>query len=200
MESAARLFLEGDRMKLTAAQISKGKNLPARLISIGKEVEARVIKFDTYEAKASDMAVSISCLLKEAATFCDKGGFNAFRKRHCPSLGRSRAYELLAIASGKKTAEEMKATKAAGQARYIAKLKRAAAGRTRQRTSISEGQQVDDSVRQFTQWVLHLILLTDTMSPAEFAATTASSDDLIKLRNFLAAVADSQRRPKLRVV
>ncbi len=78
--------------KLTAAQIKRGKNLPARLISIGKEVEARVSKFHAYEAKASDMAVSISCLLKEAATFCDKGGFNAFRKRHCPSLGRSRAY------------------------------------------------------------------------------------------------------------
>jgi len=69
--------------KLTAAQITRGKNLPARLINIGKEVEARVSKFHAYEAKASDMAVSISCLLKEAATFCDKGGFNAFRKRHC---------------------------------------------------------------------------------------------------------------------
>jgi len=190
MESAARLFLEGDRMKLTAAQISKGKNLPARLISIGKEVEARVSRFHAYEAKASDMAVSISCLLKEAATFCDKGGFNAFRKRHCPSLGRSRAYELLAIASGKKSIEQSRAEGRARLERHVAKLRATAA--TMQ--SSVNGQ------RQFTGWVLELVLLTEAAKPADFASTTAGSDDLIKLSNFLAAVADSQRRPKLRVV
>ena len=151
------------------------------------------------------MAASISYLLKEAAAYCDVGGFNAFRKRHCPSLGRSRAYELLAIASGKKTVEEVKATKAAGQARYIAKLKQAAAvtiaeaGRTRRRSSISEGQQVDHSVRQFTGPVLELVLLTETAKPAEFASTTVKTQDLLKLADFLRAVADAQR-PKLRVV
>jgi hypothetical protein len=178
--------------KVTAAQISKGKNLPPRLISIGREVEAKVSKFETYETKAADMAVSISCLLKEAADYCDRGGFNAFRKRHCPSLGRSRAYELLAIASGKKTIEQSKSEGAARQARHVAKLRATAAA---MRSSVTNGKS-----SQFTQWVLHLILLTETAKPAEFASTTASSDDLIKLGNFLAAVADSQRRPKLRVV
>ena len=177
--------------KLTAAQIKRGKNLPPRLISIGREVEAKVSKFETYETKAADMAVSISCLLKEAADYCDRGGFNAFRKRHCPSLGRSRAYELLAIASGKKSIEQSKATGAARQAKHVAKLRATAAA---MRSSVSDGKS------QFTQWVLHLILLTETAKPADFASTTARPDDLIKLGNFLAAVADSQRRPKLRVV
>ena len=63
------------------------------------------------------------------------------------------------------------------------------------RSSVGDGKS-----SQFTQWVLHLILLTETAKPADFTNTTASSDDLIKLGNFLVAVADSQRRPKLRVV
>ena len=178
--------------KLTAAQITKGKNLPARLISIGREVEAKVIKFDTYETKAADMAVSISCLLKEAADYCDRGGFNAFRKRHCPSLGRSRAYELLAIASGKKTIEQSRAQRRARQERHVKRLRATAAA---MRSSVGDGKS-----SQFTQWVLDLILLTETAKPADFTNTTACSDDLIKLSNFLVAVADSQRRPKLRVV
>lgn len=178
--------------KLTAAQIRRGKNLPARLINIGREVEAKVIKFDTYETKAADMAVSISCLLKEAATYCDRGGFNAFRKRHCPSLGKSRAYELLAIATGKKSIEQSRAEGRARQERHVKKLRATAAA--------MRGVPLADGKSQFTQWVLHLILLTETAKPADFTNTTACSDDLIKLGNFLAAVADSQRRPKLRVV
>src|SRR5438105_9333703 len=119
--------------KLNAAQIEKGRSLPSRLIAIGKEIEATVFKFQTYETKASDLAVSIKALLAEAATYCDKGGFNAFRNKFCPSLGRSRTYELLAIASGKKTQDQSKAQGAARQAKYQTKLKKGA-------VSVSDGQ------------------------------------------------------------
>ena len=139
------------------------------------------------------MAVSISCLLKEAATFCDKRGFNAFRKRHCPSLGKSRAYELLAIATGKKSIEQSRAEGRARQERHVKKLRATVA-------AMRGVPLADGKSSQFTQWVLHLILLTETAKPVDFTNSTASSDDLIKLGNFLAAVADSQRRPKLRVV
>jgi hypothetical protein len=181
-------------MKLTAAQVQKGKNLPPRLINIGKEVEAKVSKFETYETKAADMAVSIKQLLAEAATYCDKGGFNAFRKHHCPSLGKSRAYELLAIASGKKTVEQSKEQGRARQARHVAKLKAVA-------SAMRGGVPLDDGKRQFSRFVLELVLLTATATPAEFVSTTANTDDLQKLGSFLMAVADAQaRRPKLRVV
>jgi hypothetical protein len=180
--------------KLTAAQIKRGKNLPHRLISIGKEIEAKASKADTYHAKAADMVVSIKQLLVEAQSYCDKGGLNAFRKLYCPSLGRSRAYELLAIASGKKTIEQSKAEGATRQARHVAKLRAAAAAMR----SVSDGKSVDGDLRQFTRSVLELVLLTETTSPAEFAATIVSADDLKKLSAFLQAVADPQTAPIFR--
>ena len=136
---------------------------------------------------------SVACWQRRR-TICDKGGFNAFRKRHCPSLGKSRAYELLAIATGKKSIEQSRAEGRARQERHVKKLRATAAA---MRSSVSDP---NNGLRQFTGWVLELVLLTETAKPADFVSTTASSDDLIKLGNFLAAVADSQRRPKLRVV
>jgi hypothetical protein len=187
--------------KLTAAQINRGKHLPPRLINIGREVEAKVSKFETYEIKAADMAVSIKQLLAEAATYCDRGGFNAFRKTHCPSLGKSRAYELLAIASGRKTVEQSKAQGRVRQARHVAKLK-AVASAMRPHSGGMRGHgmpSVSDGNSQFSRFVLELVLLTATASPAEFVSTTANTDDLRKLGDFLIAVAGAQR-PKLRVV
>jgi hypothetical protein len=113
--------------QLTAAQIEKGENLPPRLVKIGEEIEAKLVKADTYQGKADNMIVSVVELLKEAGKYCDGGGFNAFKKNFCPSLGKSRTYELLAITSGKKTIEQSKAENAARQAKHTAKLKTAAA-------------------------------------------------------------------------
>lgn len=170
---------------LTAGQIAKGKNLPARLVNIGREVEAKVSKFRTYEAKAADMAVSIRQLLAEAATYCDKGGFNAFRKKFCPSLGRSRAYELLAIASGKKSVAEVKAEKAARQAKHIARLKAEAS------PSVTESNVVPLVPRavRFKEHILELTLLTAGAEPAEFVGVTLPAGDLALLCTFLSVLA-----------
>ncbi len=67
---------------LTAAQIAKGKNLPPRLVNIGREVEAKVSKYRTYEAKASDIqpCQSGSYSLRQQPTSI-KGGFNAFPQK-----------------------------------------------------------------------------------------------------------------------
>lgn len=176
---------------LSATQIAKGKNLPPRLVNIGREVEAKVSKYRTYEAKAADMAVSIRQLLAEAATYCDKGGFNTFRKKFCPSLGRSRAYELLAIASGKKSADETKAGKAARQARHIARLKAAA------RPSVAESNVVTlvprDAQFKFKAHVLELTLLIADANPEKFASAVLPRGDVAALGRFLLAVADLQR-------
>lgn len=176
---------------LTAAQIAKGKNLPPRLVTIGKEVEAKVSKFRTYEAKASDMAISIRQLLTEAATYCDKSGFNTFRKKFCPSLGRSRAYELLAIASGKKSADDTKAVKAARQAKYVARLK--AAGRPSVMENVVPLVPRD---ARFKEHVLELTLLIADATPTKFAGVALPVGDLAKLGRFLLAVADLPKTKK----
>ncbi len=169
--------------KLTATQIERGTNLPPRLESIGREIEAKVAKFQVYETKASDFAASIQALLNEAKGYCNEAGFAAFRRRFCPSLGKSRAYEMLAIASGRKTLAQVKAAGAARQAKYQARLKAVAAVH-----SVSDGK--PSTLRQFTASVLELVLLTATTKPAEFRKTTAPATDLKQLAAFLRAVAE----------
>lgn len=95
--------------RLTAMQIESGKNLPPRLQEIGKQIEVKLAKADMYQGKAIDMFDLIGRLLDEAKEFCDGGGFDAFKRTCCPSLGKSRAYEMLAIASGKKALEDVRA-------------------------------------------------------------------------------------------
>ena len=191
---------------LTAKQIKSARNLPPRLIAIGREIEARAAKADGYHSRAVDHVDSIKALLVEAKSFCDKGGLNAFRKRYCPSLGRSRAYELLAIASGKKSARQMKLQGAVRQARHVAKLKAAASALRRDdRPSVTDGKlpppskNDSNTVRGFTARVLELVLMTATAEPKTFHGAAVEADDLRKLADFLIDVADL-RKPKLRVV
>jgi hypothetical protein len=54
------------------------------------------------------MVDSIEHLLKDAEALCDANGFEAFKKTYCIELGKSRAYELLAIRDGRKTLEEIR--------------------------------------------------------------------------------------------
>jgi hypothetical protein len=54
------------------------------------------------------MRDSINALLKEAKKLCDEDGFQVFKSKYCPTLGKSRTYELLAVEQGKKTIEQIK--------------------------------------------------------------------------------------------
>lgn len=181
---------------ITAARIRSARDLPPRLLAIGREIEAKATKADTYHGKAIDMVDSIKALLIEAHSYCDHDGFNAFRKRYCPSLGRSRAYELLAIASGRKSVGQIKAQGAARQARHVAKLKAAAAALRK-----ADRPLVTDSARRFTAHVLELVLMTATAEPKTFNGAAIEADDLRKLADFLIAVADLHRpEHKLRLV
>ena len=193
MSKAEVIFLA---KRLTAAQILRSANLPPRLVSIGKEVEARVSKFEKLETKTSEMAVSIEQLLVEARKYVsDDAAFVAFRKRYCPSLGKSRTYELLAIESGRKTVEDIRAA----IRRRVAKHRKAKA------TKSGNGQvsvtPASGDLRQFRRAVLELVLLTAAADPSKFAGITWEADDLVKLGRFLTALADLQKPAgKLRVM
>jgi hypothetical protein len=193
---------------LTAKQIKSARNLPPRLIAIGREIEVRTSKADGYHARAVDHVDSIKALLVEAKSFCDKGGLNAFRKRYCPSLGRSRAYELLAIASGKKSARQMKLQGAVRQARHVAKLKAAASAlRRADRPLVTDAKAApsrdgQNTVLDFTRCITELVFMTETAEPKAFNGAAVEADDLRKLADFLIDVADLRkpRSGKLRVV
>jgi hypothetical protein len=91
---------------LTAAQIEN--DCPALVQDLGKRIAAHYDKMVKYEDKAEENKIAMAQLLTQAKKACDEAGFTAFRKRFCPKLGRSRAHELLLIASGEKTIEETK--------------------------------------------------------------------------------------------
>jgi hypothetical protein len=94
----------------------------ARLRFIGREIEAKLAKADTYRDKAADMVMSVTQLLAEAKTLCRTvARFQKFRTHLCPSLGRSRTYELFVIASGKKSVEQSRAETKARVAKHRAK-------------------------------------------------------------------------------
>ena len=94
-----------------------------RLFSLGWNIEARLEKVDQYGAKAADMAISAARLIDEAKKLCDLEGFAAFKRFHCPSLAKSRTYELLAIESGTKTVEEIRAATRERVAKHRAEKK-----------------------------------------------------------------------------
>jgi hypothetical protein len=94
------------KRRITASEIKKG--CPAILLNLSKRVVAYLEKAQKYEEKA-DHYTTASQYLAQAKAICNEGGFAAFWDRFCPSLGRSRAYELLAIAAGNKTIADVRA-------------------------------------------------------------------------------------------
>jgi hypothetical protein len=116
---------------LTAAQIEK--DCPVEVQALGNRIAAHLQKMRDYEAKAHEKAGvelrkaddhwhTVTQLLAEAKAKCDVGGFKAFKEKYCPNLSRSRIYELLAIGSGKKTLEEIRAEKRESVAKSRAKV------------------------------------------------------------------------------
>jgi hypothetical protein len=95
-----------------------------RLEQIGREITARVGKLDQLGVKAVDQVDSIGQLLAEAEKLCaTPEAFGAFKRQHCPDLGRSRTYELLAVKGGRKSLEEIRALTRARVAKHRAAKK-----------------------------------------------------------------------------
>ncbi len=95
----------------------------AELETIGKEIAERVKKMRDYEATAQEKAgvelknakdqrdTITGVLLVQAKAKCKVTGesFKEFQAKYCPDLSRSRLYEILAIADGRKTREQVQA-------------------------------------------------------------------------------------------
>lgn len=111
-------------VKVTAAQIAE--NCPTKLSGLGKRITAHLEKAEHCDKRANDHRISAGLLLAQAKEACDEGGFAAFREKFFPNLGRSRAYELLDIATGKKTVEQVRAANAERQRKSRADRKAAA--------------------------------------------------------------------------
>ena len=206
--------------RLTAMQIESGKNLPPRLQEIGKQIEVKLAKADMYQGKAIDMFDLIGRLLDEAKEFCDGGGFDAFKRTCCPSLGKSRAYEMLAIASGKKALEDVRAETRARVAKHRANKTAASHSVTVTEKSGPEAEGTpaelapadapgivpdqrpmaaapkravtpqDEALFGFTAAVLDLMRRTRGQKVGRFAKTAVKADDLAKLGKFLTDLAD----------
>jgi hypothetical protein len=104
---------------VTAAQIEK--DCPPRLRQIGKEITARLAKAEKQTELARNHYTAIEQLLAEAKKLCDNGGYKKFHELFCPQLGKSQAYAMLAIAAGKKTLAEHRASNRARVAKHRAK-------------------------------------------------------------------------------
>jgi hypothetical protein len=109
--------------KLTADQIQQGE-----LGDIGERIQAHLVKAERYDQKARDQdkkaqnhRVSAACLLAEAKAACTDEGFEAFHAKFCPELGRTRTFELLAIADGTKSLEQTRAETRKRVAKHRAK-------------------------------------------------------------------------------
>jgi hypothetical protein len=139
------MMLPAKTLPITAAQIAE--NCPAKLTELGQHVAAHLEKAERCDQKADDHRLTAGRLLAQAKELCDDGGFTAFHERFCPNLGRSRTYDLLAIASGKKSAEQFRADNAERNRRSRANKKAAAAVR---HVTESESKPVSASPRPTT--------------------------------------------------
>lgn len=113
----ARRRVNGGRA-VTAVQVRR--NLSPEIQDYGKRVVAHIKKMRGYEARAHEKAgvelikaenhrIAVAQLIAEAKKKCDIGGFEAFQKKYCSDLGRSRIYEVIQIGSGEKTLEQSRA-------------------------------------------------------------------------------------------
>jgi hypothetical protein len=203
--------------KFTATQIEK--NCPARLQQIGREIAERLKKAEKQAKLAADHVIAVDKLLAEAKGLCDTGGFNKFRELFCPQLGKSQAYALLAIATGKKTLPEHRAAERDRKRRTRAKQKVAAvnSGTVPEKPNEENGStgtsalQVTDStteqtpepfkprssvapgdgaLRAFTGLVMELDRRTAKRPSQRFSATAVPVDVLARLGSLLTDIAN----------
>jgi hypothetical protein len=118
---------------VTAEQIKT--NCPTVLVVLGEHIAAHLHSAERHDVKADDHRISAGQLLAQAQKWCDRDGFTAFRELFFPDLRKSRVYELLAIASGKKTEAAIRADNAARNREFRSR-KKAAERRVRHVTEI----------------------------------------------------------------
>jgi hypothetical protein len=207
--------------KLTAAQVER--DCPAILQDLGKCIAVHLDKARKCEEKAEQHYTAIAQHLAKAKEACDDGGLNAFRERFFPDLGKSRVYELLAIANNKKSVEEIKASTRARVAKHRANKAGAPVSVTVTEKSGPEAEGApteaapvdapsivpeqrpeaaaprravtskDEASFGFAATVLDLVRRTHGQKVGRFAKTAVKADDLAKLGKFLTDLADLKK-------
>ena len=145
----------------------------------------------TAQAELASRSKAVGLLLLEAKKLHPKvKDFDAFLKK-VHGLKLSRAYELLRLAGGRTTDQELKKENRERQRKSRAKKK----------LPIPESEPASVTVtelsRKFKKHVLELVLMTADAKPATFADTKVDMDDLVKLGAFLAAVANLRKPAEL---
>ena len=92
---------------MTAEEVEN--NCPAKLQDLGNRIAVFLDKARKCAEKVDQYYTTIGQHLAEAQRICDDVGFTAFREKFFPDLGKSRVYELLQIATNKKSIEQVKA-------------------------------------------------------------------------------------------
>jgi hypothetical protein len=113
-----------------------------RLQKIGLDIKKRIEKFNQLEIPLMAEFDALGPLMNEAVELCGKDAarFDKFAEEYCGDLGRSRLYELLAIQSGTKTVEDIRA---ANRARVAKHRRKKAASVTDKESVTLGGKKVD---------------------------------------------------------
>jgi hypothetical protein len=149
------------------------------LEQLGAEIVARIEAGDKAKAKASDHYLAAGLRLIEAREKTATA-FPAFLRNFCPSLKKSRAYQLIAIAGGKTTVEAER-TKTAERMRKHRAAK-AAAPKAAPTDCPSRDGQADTKTAQVTrdeQLLGEVAYFIRTWFPKMDAATLAKAKAMV---------------------
>jgi hypothetical protein len=198
--------------KLTAEEVTEA--CPTMLQNWGKHIAAHLEKARKYDDKAKQHFTAIGEYLARAKQACDDGGFNAFREKFCPDLGRSRTFELLQIAREKKSVEEIRASTRKRVAKHRAKnvdesvtvtdspeaptvAGEATAIPPEQTRRSTEPKAAvngrDELLYNFSSAVAEVIRITKDREAKRFANTAVPADDLAKLGKLLTDLARTKK-------
>lgn len=175
--------------KFTAQQVEQ--DCPTQLQDLAKNIATHLDKARKSEEKAQQHYTAAAEYLAEAQAACDESGFKAFQKKFCPDIGRSRAYELLAVVRGKKTLGEVKNSTRERQRRHRAKKAEQKSVTVTDPAAVTRppwsAALPDKGLRDFTALVARLLQIAK--KPSRFTKTTHSAEELRKLATFFAELA-----------
>jgi hypothetical protein len=200
--------------KVTARQVRT--DCPDLLKGLANRIEEELQKASKCEEEADQHYRTVGQHLLDARRACNAGGFKAFREKFFPELGKSRVYELLQIATDKKSVEEVRASTQERVARHRANKASSvtvtekpeewadpqdipisvvehtvappipASEGTKPRRAVDPG---DESVSNFTAVVMDLVRLTKNKQPAHFAKSAVPAHELTRVATLLTGLA-----------
>ena len=113
--------------KKEVAVFEAGKDNKSKLEAISIEVKVRLEKGDKLMGQAEGHYMAAGLRLKEAQSRCKAEGIKFLEWLKANEIGKTKAYEVLAIADGRKTEKEAKEANKERQAKHRDKNKKARA-------------------------------------------------------------------------